>query len=373
MNTPRVTHVVVSLACGGLERLVVDWANARNARAPGATRIVCLDEAGELSADVQGGVIVLGAQRARRPFDVAAVRRLRRAAAETDVLHSHNLAAQQYAVLANVCRGVRHVHTEHGSRTHLAGVANRVRNRLLARFTDVLVAVSDATAESVSVEQGVPRERIRVIRNGVTPHRAAAPDERGELRARLGLSPGACVVGSIGRLDPVKGYDRLLRAFAAAVAGRVADTGTPLTLLLVGDGAERLALERQAADLGIAASVRFAGFRPDARRCLDVMDVFVLPSRSEGLSVALLEAMSAGVPVMATAVGETARVLEDGAAGVLLPDDDRQWVPMLSACIRPDGAAERAAMTARSLSRVAEAYSLEATLDAYERAYGGES
>jgi hypothetical protein len=152
-DTPRVAHLVISLAFGGLERLVVDWTNARNRLRPGSTLVWCLDTPGDLAGQVEGDAVrCLHARRSRFPWDRDAVRRL---AAElagpgggqpaAEVVHSHNLAAQQYAVLAARGTGIRHVHTQHGANTESMRYRDRWRSRLLARYTDALVAVSEAT------------------------------------------------------------------------------------------------------------------------------------------------------------------------------------------------------------------------------------
>jgi hypothetical protein len=133
---PRVAHLVIALAHGGLERLVVDWTNARNRRYPGSTVIWCLDAPGELAVQVEGDAVWCAeAERARFPWDRAAVRRMKSNGAShgtLDVVHSHNLAAQQYAALVTRGTSMRHVHTQHGANLHNLGLKDRVRSRLLA-------------------------------------------------------------------------------------------------------------------------------------------------------------------------------------------------------------------------------------------------
>ena len=427
LSPPHVIHVVPSLDHGGLERLVVDWTNARNRRHAGSTEVVCLDKLGDLSSLVEGGhVSCLSADRSRFPWDREAVRKLRglllggttkhaehakrescaaarhafpfrvfRMFRSSPIVHSHNLAAQQYAALASFGRRIPHVHTEHGSKEHTSGWKNRVRNRLLAQITGRVVAVSDAVCESMVEKEGVPRRLIAVIPNGIASGEKPSEDKIAAMRDELGILHDAAVIGTVGRLAEVKGQDRLIRAFAAltkAQGSRPKAQGSSgasrsTWLLFVGDGPARGALERQACDLGIADCVVFAGYREDARELISVMDLFVLPSRSEGLPVALLEAMAAGVPVMATDAGESWAVIEDGECGVKLPDDEDLWSTLI--CGQLDLVARLRQRLRRGLRfaprgqrpevggrvekakwRVAEHYSLEATLDAYEQVYG---
>ena len=381
-TVPTVAHLVISLAHGGLERLVVDWANRRNAQHPGSTRICCLDEPGDLAAQVEAGALnCLHAQRGRLPWDAAAVRTLRYALLGTHsvssqpfaIVHSHNLAAQQYAFLGRICTKVAHVHTQHGANIHNQGLVDRLRGRALARFTHRLVAVSQSTAEAMQSAYGISRRRIAVIPNGIAPLSAGAGDgvSREEVRRPLGIPADAFVVGSIGRLDAVKGYDRLLSALASAAEGDAtgADSLRRARLLLVGDGPARTALEAQARSLGFSGRVVFAGFRPDARRLAEAMDLFVLPSRSEGLSVALLEAMAAGVPVMATDAGDNRAILENGAAGIMLPPEESEWPRLLREQATEPGRRAAATRTERARRRVEESYSMDSTLAAYEATY----
>jgi glycosyltransferase involved in cell wall biosynthesis len=371
---PQVFHLVISLAPGGLERLVVDWTNARNRHRPGSTRIVCLDEPGALAGQVEGGAVVcLHANRSRPPFDYIAVGRLRQLLSEASsvqpsaaddpghvrtVLHSHNAAAWQYGSLACAGKGIRHVHTEHGTNPHYRGIVNRLRNAWLRWSTDEMVAVADAVAQTVSTTHGILLSKIRVIQNGISI-KPRSDDSRVEMRERWHVPPEARVVGFVGRLAPVKGCDRLIAALA---------TGTPTTfLLLVGDGAERANLERQARGLGVAARVIFAGYQTDPWPWLKAMDWFVLPSRSEGLSISLLEAMGAGVPVAVTDVGENRRVIAEGRNGVLLSGNECEWMALLDQAEKDPGAMHTRTESARE--NVIQSYSLEVTLAEYERLY----
>jgi len=365
----------VSLAHGGLERLVVDWTNERNARCPGSTWVICLDEAGELAPFVRmGRVEVVDAQRSRSPWDRKAVGRLRDLLTRTapvDIVHSHNTAARQYAGLAVRRTRIRHVHTEHGTNVYARGLRNRLRNAVLSRLTHRTVAVSADTAAALADAGIAARESVTVIPKGVdVGDKREVSDLRSQnAREGFGIAPESVVVGSVGRLAAVKGYDRLLRAFASITP--TPRYSHPLTLLLIGDGPERGALEALAEELGIADRVVFAGYREDARALLGLFSLFVLPSRSEGLSVALLEAMAEGVPVAVTDVGENRGILDGGNCGVILPDDEREWGRIVSdqLSVITDQSAEVRGRVERARERVAEHYSLAATLDAYEHVY----
>lgn len=414
---PQVSHLVVSLSFGGLERLVAEWTNARNRQAPGSTRIVCLDAVGELAAHVADGAVdCVNACRARRPMDWAAVLRLRRLLLTTgaEVIHSHNVAAWQYAAVACLGTKVRHIHTEHGTNVHYVGIVNRVRLAVIRRLTDQIVAVSESAADELVIKNRIPRKDIVVIVNGVAERknpessllRPAGRDYGGhgiqnpEYRKGMGIPENAFVIGSVGRLAEVKGYDRLIVAFAElgrsltldqceAPGGRTlcepscvhgSDKPRPpkerstsdavksdVFLLLIGDGPERANLERKARELKVSDRVVFAGYQPDPAPYLAAMNLFVLPSRSEGVSVALLEAMVAGVPAAVTDVGSNREVVEDGKCGVMLPEDEGAWPETITVVMKDMDAATQRAQTAQQ--RVQDHYSLEATMDGYELLY----
>lgn len=355
-----VLHVVVSLDHGGLERLVVRWTRRRNGRQFGSTAVCCLDEAGALASELPEGMVeAIGARRSAFPWDREAVKRVRAIAANrgASILHSHNLAAQQYAVLAARGTDLRVVHTEHGSRPQAKGIIGRLREGVLNRLTDRMVAVSGVVAERFA-------GRVAVIPNGVSAHTTTSVEACGAMRRELGLSEDSWVIGYVGRLATVKGVDRLLWAFGPmAVAG-----GRRSVLLLVGDGPDRDNLESQARRMGIAQQTVFAGLQEDARGFYDLMDCFVLPSRSEGLSVALLEAMAAGVPVLATDVGSNREVLLDGEVGVLLPADCGQWGDTLRRAVEDPEPFRQMAMNGRQ--HVMQHYSEDTTAEAYEKVYG---
>lgn len=176
---------------------------------------------------------------------------------------------------------------------------------------DRLIAVSAGLRRSYE-RIGVPPELFRTVPNGIAPvtHRLS----RAGARRTLGLDPEQPVVLTVGRLTHMKAQWQLVDAVPDLVA-RFPD----LAVVLLGDGPLHDDLAARSAGLGVAHAVRFAGHRPDARLLLAAADVFVLPSRYEGMPLAALEAMEAGLPVVATRVTGTEEVVQDGATGALVP------------------------------------------------------
>ena len=369
MSVPTVSHLLISLAHGGLERLVVDWTNARNNRHPGSTRVVCLDEAGELAGELDGDVLtVLRADRSRFPWDRVAVRTLSEysptGGEAGHVLHSHNIAAQQYAALGVRRTSSRHVHTEHGSNVYVKGVVNRARLRRLGASTHHLACVSSDAAEKIAPHWGVDASAITVVPNGVTPHPDFSREEIEASREALGIATDEFVIGSIGRFSKEKGYDRLLESLPG-----VLQEAPDARVLLIGDGRERHALEAQADTLGIRDRLVLPGYQPNARRFYPLMSLFVMPSRSEGLSIALLEAMAAGLPVLVTRVGENPTVIDEDTCGWFLPEAQSAWTDVINARISDVKSGQGLVVGDAARQRCVTQYSQDATLELYEGIY----
>ena len=238
-----------------------------------------------------------------------------------DVLHTHTaIAANVLSRIAGRLAGVRvvsHVHIANYLPPNPARAAlMRSLDNVTARLADRVVAVSEATKEAL-VEQGYPDGSIEVVPNGI---QLVADDDRlGRQRlAEFGIGPDERVIGEIGRLCDVKGQRDLLAAAAQLDGVRVVLIGHDLEQ----GGRYRDLLEREARSLGLEGRVTFTGHRSDARALLAGLDVFVLPSWVEGMPIVVLEAMAAGKPVVATAVGGTPELVVDGETGVLVPPRD---------------------------------------------------
>ena len=192
--------------------------------------------------------------------------------------------------------------------------------RPLLRRADALLAVAEIQKDYLVETEGLPREKIRVIHNGVDTSRfqPPAPAEREAIRDELGIGADDVAIISVASLKPLKRIDALLGA-----AARLAKTGIALRVIIAGDGSERAALEKLAAELGIAARVSFLGNRDDVERLLKASDIFVLASRTEAFPNVVLEAMATGLPVLTTDVGSVREMVETDASALLVkPGDD---------------------------------------------------
>jgi L-malate glycosyltransferase len=325
--------------------------------------VLTLHPGGEVEDELRaGGVSVrslsvgarLSSARTLRAI-VTAARALRRG--RIDVVHGYQWRPALVGALAGRLAGVP---LRLASKRSLTGDDRQAGRawRHIARQVDTVIVNADALR--LEGEQRGMRCRWALLQNGVdTEHfRLAPPDP--DARAALGLDPQRPVVGTIGRLEDRKGHDQLLRAAGTMLAG---GNGRRPQIVIVGDGPLREKLQAQAQNLCVADSVHFAGTVADVRPSLAAMDVFVLPSHAEGMSNALMEAMAAARPVVATAVGGNTEVVVDGKTGVLIPPADPMAIADAIAALLRDparaaglGAAAREFVTQRfgARARVAE-------------------
>lgn len=205
------------------------------------------------------------------------------------------------------------------------------------------------------VEHGVPAEKITVIHNGISDFQ---PDEgaRERIRRKWGFGTEHVVIGVASRLDPVKGLEYLVEAFAGISADYPA-----ARLVLMGDGTVRGALEAQAVQRGIRERVVFAGMRSDVPQCLTALDVFVLPSLAEYHSIGLLEAMRAGLPIVATDVGGNIESVRDGQEGLIVRPADAAGLAEALARMLGDNAL-RACLGTAAFHRFSAEFTEEAML-----------
>lgn len=285
--------------------------------------------------------------------DLRTASRLAALSRGADVVHAHGLRAGWVAALAHCRRPFPLVVTAHNLADG-AGRLSRLGLRLIGRRAAKIVAVSEAVADSLAA-QGVPRSKIGVIPNGVDVDSFAERLSRDETREALGVPPDAFVVGCIARLSPEKGVDVLLG---------VAAHSPGIVFLVAGDGPQRAALEAR-----LPPNVRMLGRVADTRPLLGAVDVLAVPSRQEGQGIVALEAMAAGVPVVASRVGGLAGMLTDGATALLVVPDNPAALAGALARLQDD-AALRQRLAVAGLALVREQYEVQKMARAVEVVYG---
>lgn len=363
-----IVHVVDCLETGGLERVVTDLA-IEQARCGHRIAVFSITGSGNFAAELEaaGVAVVVGGK--RRSFDTGVIRALRRAVIDRDagIVHAHNFVPNYYAALALAWPSGRRrvlVNTCHNMGSRLSNTRLRWLYRLsLARTTRV--AMVGAQVQEHLVGSGlVSADRAEVVLNGIPIRRFEGGAEAHlAARATLGLAPEAMLIGSVGRLVALK-HQRLLLELMPALAAACPS----VELVLLGDGPLRAELEALADSLSIRERVHFLGARDDVARLLPALDVFALPSLTEGLSIALLEASAAGLPIVATAVGGNPEIVTDGRTGVLVPPDDREATRNALEALLKD-AALRARMGSAAREWVRANASIEAMRRSHDRFY----
>lgn len=286
-----------------------------------------------------------------------------------DLVHTHTSKAGILGRLAARLAGVPHiVHTPHGH-YFVGGYAGRALTHLFvrlerwaARFTDRIVGLTEQEIRD-HVARGIGRpEQFVVIPSGIALPEFGATADAPALRAALGLPASATVVGAVGRLEPIKGHRYLLEA-----VGRLAPRCPDLHVALVGDGELLAELRHDAERAGLASRAHFLGWREDVATLLHAFDLFALPSLNEGQGRALVEAMAAGLPIVASAAGGIPEVLAGGAAGLLVPPADAGALARAIETLLADPAL-RARLGAAARERAGR-YTVEASLRTLEALY----
>jgi len=239
-----------------------------------------------------------------------------------DIVHTRNFGALEGIAAARLARIPVAIHSEHGYELEImVGLPfrRRVLYRALFAMTDAVFTVTDDLRAYHAKQSWFEVEKISVIHNGVNTERfSPVPESVQHTREALGISQDRVVVGSVGRLVPIKDHATLLRA-----AELLMRQGKNIHVLLVGSGPEQARLEAQAlASPELAARTTFTGSSDNVPQLLNAMDVFVLPSINEGMSNTLLEAMSCGLPIVATRVGGNTELAEEGRSAHLFRAGD---------------------------------------------------
>ena len=367
----RLSVVMDLTFVGGAEMLLLELLR-RIDRAKVEPEVVCLREEGPLAADFRAaGVPVTVLERSGR-YDLSTLPRLVRhlRAHRTDVVlvnHHHRAALTLGRLAARLARVHANVVAAHDM--DLTRVGGRVlpHHDVETLFlSDALVLLAPSQGRYLHDEEQVgsrPWRRTRevVIGNGVEVRAAPGPSERAAARQALGIPANAVVLGIVARLSKQKAHDVLLRAVVRLTPDR-----PDLRLVIVGDGEERAAIEELAHELGIADRVILTGLRRDVPKLLPGFDVACLSSAHEGVPLTVLEAMAAGVPVVATDVGALRDLVTDGTDGYLVPPgDDAAFAERLAMLV--DDPTRRAAFGAAARSRAVDAFTIEHTVRGYQQ------
>jgi glycosyltransferase involved in cell wall biosynthesis len=356
---------VLDLHYGGLQRLVAELVR-RIDRDRFEAHVLAVRRPGRFAQQLDGYTVLHRAEALPRYtmlWPRPLTRQIRTIA--PDVVHIHSGVWYKASLAARHAGVCRVLYTDHGR--HLPDPwQGRVLDWIASRRTDVVVAVSEALAHQLKKTVVSDASRVQVVCNGVDPEVHLPRPDDGVVRRELGIPEAAPVIGSVGRLEFVKGYDVMVEAFARLRARW--EGGAAPILVVAGGGSEREHLAALVEGRGLTGAAHLMGWCDRVHSLHAASTLYTVSSRSEGTSVSLLEAMSAAVCPVATDVGGNASVLGAGLRHRLVPPEDPDalaaaWLAALRDPVR------RATDARLARQRVQEAFSLQSMVRAYERLY----
>jgi glycosyltransferase involved in cell wall biosynthesis len=361
----RVLHIIQNLNYGGMERLLADLV-LRIDPDRFESHVIVLQYFGRFAEGLRSRATL------RHVHSVSGLSMIRPVALtreirdlSPDVVHCHSGVWFKASLAARRAGVPRVVYTEHGRQSPDPWLACFI-DGMASRRTHVAVAVSQSVADALESRVVRGRCRVEIILNGVDTDLFAPIEDTRVLRQELGLTAEAPILGSIGRLEPIKGFGMMIDAFAMLL--KRARVPSKPYLVIAGDGSDRERLQKSIEEKGLGDRIRLLGWRDEVRDVLSAFSLFTMSSYSEGTSVSLLEAMSSGLCPVVTDVGGNPDVLGAALEHRLVPSGDpaalaREWERALT-----DAAGrERDGLLARS--RVKERFSLRAMVEEYERVY----
>lgn len=373
-DKPLIAHVLYRLDTGGMERVLVTVINRTRSRYRHA--VICLDRVTAYRDRIADPAVPCLALHKKPGKDWGCYFRLWKALRKLkpDLVQTYNFGALDTAPVAWLAGVRRVVHAERGRdasdprgerRKHL------ILRRSLAPFIDRYLAVSTDLRDWLTGKVGIDPSRVDHLPNGIDIADFAISPIQKDARPLLGrfAPPGTILIGTVGRLDPVKDQAGLLAAFKL-LCEALPDARERLRLAIVGEGPQRFSLEAQVAQLGLREQVCLLGKRDDVPAILAEFDIFAFSSIAEGMPGVLLEAMAAGLPVVATDVGGVGEVVSRGVTGLLVPAGSP---PALSQALSNyvSDEALRARHGCAGREQVKHKFDLNKMISAYVRLYDG--
>ena len=368
---PLVAHIVYRLGTGGLENGLVNLVNTLSTDHYRHV-VICLDDYTAFAHRIRRGDVSLYALRKPPGLGLGTQVRLWRLLRQLrpDIVHSRNLAALECQVVAGLSGVPVRIHGEHGRDvSDLDGRSVKYQwiRRVFSPWVHHYIALSRDLERYLTGPVGIGQRRVTQLYNGVDTQRFRPAEERRPVPAFQGGQQ--LVIGTVGRMQPVKDPLNLVHAFIELVQ-RHADGRERLRLIIVGDGPLRSEAQQLLDAAGLAETAWLPGDRDDVPELLRSMDVFVLPSLAEGICNTVLEAMASGLPVVATNVGGNPELVIDGETGVLVPAADSTALADGIASVISDQGRMRA-WGEQGRQRVQREFSLDAMVgrygDVYER------
>jgi len=360
----HILHVTYDMEIGGAEQVIMQLVKGLDS-AKYTSSVLCInDKIGSMGIELQNDGVQHYSLGRQPGLDFSLIKSIRELLREidVDVLHCHQYTPYTYGVLAAMFMHKKVIYTEHG-RFYPDSYSwkRRLINPIISRATDSTTAISAATKDALVHYEWFPARSIEVIYNGLK--KKPRSTETDSIRSELGLTTNQIIAGTISRLDPIKNQTMMIHAFDLVRKER-----PDCVLLLVGDGPERETLEQQVSTLNLQDHVIFTGFKTDPKPYLDLIDVFLLSSHSEGTSMTLLESMSEGKPCVVTAVGGNVEILDHEISGMIVDSGDTKGFADAVLRLLNDSALFND-ISAKARQAFNEKFELQYMIDAYQLLY----
>lgn len=374
LSRPLIAHVIYRLNVGGLENGLVNLIN--NLTCEKYTHaVICLTESSDFSRRIQKNDVKIYELKKKDGNDIGLYFRLFRLLREIKpvIVHSRNLAALEASIVAMLAGVPIRVHGEHGRDIYdLHGKNSRYRmlRRFCNFFIDKFVCMSKDLQNWLIQDVGINSDKVLQLYNGVDHHRFEAigkGQSRYEALPEGFFSDDKIIIGTVGRLEPVKDQMNLVEGFIRLMTEHPELHGH-VRLILIGTGSLLPEIQKMLANAGLNPYAWLPGNRNDVPELLRLLDIFVLPSLGEGISNTILEAMASGLPVIATRVGGNTELVEEAKSGILVPPSDASAIAKaLKYYIdHPDVRAQHGTYARK---RVEVDFSLEGMMHRYEMLY----
>jgi glycosyltransferase involved in cell wall biosynthesis len=315
MNKKKILHVTYDMRIGGTEMVIKNIIEGADA-AKFKMSIFCIEQPiGPWGQELEANGITIHSKNRKEGFDFSMIANIRKVltSEKIDVIHCHQYTPWVYGVIAAIGLNTKVIFTEHGRfYPDSSSWKRRIVNPILSFFTDSITAISKATKQALVDYEFLPANKIDVIYNGIKALTVTSEEERQALRNEFLITNDDIVLGTVARLDPIKNHAMMLDAFNSVLKNH-----PNAKLIIVGDGELNTALKEQCNKLDISDKVIFTGYITNPSNYIQLFDIFLLSSLSEGTSMTLLEAMSVGKPCVVTDAGGNSEIILNGCNGIV--------------------------------------------------------
>lgn len=319
MSKIKVLHITYDMRIGGTEQVIKNLVQGSDS-AIFDMSILCIESPlGPFADDLLTQGISINALSRQPGFDIKLISQIRRHIKhhQIDILHCHQYTPYIYGLFGSLFTSAKVIFTEHGRfYPDSSSWKRKLLNPVLHKLTTATTAISSATKQALVEFENFKENGIQVVYNGIFGLTVDST-KRDKLAEELGVEKDTICIGTIARLDPIKNHTMMLKAFK-----RVLDAGLNCKLLIVGDGEQMPVLLGLIESLALKEYVILTGYEPKPQNHLALMDIYLLPSLSEGTSMTLLEAMSIGKPCIVTHAGGNPEIVLNEVTGLVTPNDD---------------------------------------------------